>query len=105
MSVPAKKAALVLSLLLAVAALSAAPALAQVGPYNPSGGTSLRQTVEEGYGPFSPAGFLSRTLSINGGWQGWFATFAASRQASAISPRPSDVRSLLAVTRRPSARR
>jgi hypothetical protein len=105
MSAPVKKAALVLSLFLAVGVLSAAPALSQVGPGNPSGGTSLRQTTEEGPGSFGPVGFLSRNLTFTGGWQRWFASFAPSRQAVSIASRPSDIRSLLAVARRPSGRR
>ena len=101
----AMKFALVVMVAGTLGILGAVAAHAQVGPTNPSGGTSLRQTTLEGSGSFTPAGFLSRVLSIQTGWQSWFGTFAASRYASSVAVRPSDWRSLSAVVRRPAARR
>ena len=97
--------ALVVMVASALGVLGAVTAHAQAGPTNPSGGTSLRQTTFEGWGSFSPAGFLSRDLSIQTGWQGWIGTFAASRYAPPVAVRTSDWRSLSAVVRRPAARR
>jgi len=89
----------------ALVLLGAAAALAQVGPTNPSGGTSLRQTTLEGSGSFGSAGVLSRDLSVRAGWQSWFGTFTPSRYGAAVVGRAWDWPSLLAVVRRPAARR
>lgn len=101
----ARKSALAIALVVAATTVVIASASAQVGPNNPSGGTSLRQTTEEGSGSFGPVGFLSRALSIGSGWQSWFGTFAASWHSSTLAPRPTDIRSLLAVARRQSWKR
>jgi len=101
----ARKSALVITLVVAATTLVIASAFAQVGPTNPSGGTGLRQTTEEGNGSFGPTGFISRGLSIGAGWQSWLGTFAASRYSTTLAPRSTDVRSLLAVARRQSWKR
>jgi len=98
----ARKSALVIALVVAATTVVIASASAQVGPNNPSGGTSLRQTTEEGIGTFGSAGFLFRALSIGYGWQPWLGTFATSRQSATLAPRPTGIRSLLAVARRQS---
>ena len=103
MSVAVKKAAWVLAALVALTALTAGSASAQIGPTNPSGGSSLRQTVDEGSGTFSRFGFLSRNLSAAAGWQGWLASYAASRFVIQTASRSSEGRTVLAVTRRPLA--
>lgn len=98
----ARKFALVAMVAGSLAILTAASAHAQASPGNPSGGTWLRQTAEEGS---TPGGMISRQLTIHPGWQTWFGTFAASRYASSVASRPSDVGSLLAVARRSNGRR
>ncbi len=97
--------ALVVMVACALGVLGTVAAHAQVGPTNPSGGTSLRQSTLEGSGSFSLVGFLSRDPSFQSGWQGWFGMFAASRYASSVAVRPSDWRSLSAVVCRPAVRR
>jgi hypothetical protein len=101
----ARKSALVAMLVVAATTLVIASAFAQVGPTNPSGGTGLRQTVEEGSGPSIPAGFFSRGFSFDAGWSSWLGTFAASRYASTVAPRSTEMRSILAVARRQSWKR
>ncbi len=101
----ARKSALVAVFVLAGTTLIIASAFAQAGPTNPSGGTGLRQAVEEGSGAYRPAGFLSGGLSLDSVWGSWLGTFAASRYASTVATRPTDVRSLLAVARRQSWKR
>lgn len=101
----ARKAALVVMLVVAATTLVIASAFAQVGPTNPSGGTGLRQSVDEGNGSSIPAVPLSRSLSFDTGWNSWLGTFAASRYASAVATRSADTRSLLAVARRQSWKR
>lgn len=102
---PARKSALVVMLVIAATTLVIASAFAQVGPTNPSGGTGLRQTVEEGSGTYRPAGFVSGGVSFDSAWGSWLGTFAASRYASTVATRPTDVRSLLAIARRQSWKR
>lgn len=96
----ARKPALVVMLVLAATTLVIASASAQSGPTNPSGGTWLRQTVEEGSGAIKSAGF-----SFGAGWSSWLGTFAAARAASVVAPRSTDTRSTLAVARRSSWKR
>jgi hypothetical protein len=103
MSVAGKKAVFILIVLMALTTLTMGSASAQVGPGNPSGGSSLRQTAEEGTGSFTRAGFLSRSLSVGAGWQGWLGAYFASRSMIQTSSRSSADRSILAVTRRPFA--
>jgi hypothetical protein len=105
MSVAGKQAAFVLVVLVTLATLSLGTASAQIGPYNPSGGSSLRPSTEEGTGPFTRAGFLSRNLSLGTGWQGWLASYAVSRPVIQTASWSSDGRSVLAVKRRPLASR
>lgn len=76
----------------AVVVLGAAAALAQSGPTNPSGGTSLTQTRTEGPVVSSPAGTSSRDLSATTVWKGWYGSFAASRYGFAFAGRASDWR-------------
>ena len=85
----------------AVVVLGAAAALAQVGPSNPSGGTSLSQTRTEGPVASSPAATSSRDLSATTVWKGWYGTFAASRYGFAFAGRSGDWRSPSAFLRRP----
>jgi hypothetical protein len=96
-----KRLAVVVIVLAALSVIHAASAHAQACPTNPSGGTWLRQTTEEGSGPAMPGGFLSS----GAGWRNWLATYAATRYASAVASRPSAGRGLLAVTRRASGGR
>lgn len=105
MSVAAKHVALVLGLALAATTLSVACASAQVGPYNPSGGTGCRQTVEEGRGTFSTAGLLSRNLTFDLGWRSWFAGSATSRSAVSLAAVSWGGRWQAAIVRRSSAGR
>lgn len=101
----ARKCWLVPMLVVVATTLIVASAFAQVGPTNPSGGTWLRQTVEEGGSAYKPSGFLSGSLSFDAGWTSWLATFAASRHSTTLAPRATDARSLLAVARRQSWKR
>ena len=105
MSVAAKKAAFVVWLALATSSLCVSSALAQCGPTNPSGGTSLRETRLEEQGSLGRVGLLSRNLSFSPGWQGWLSAFAASRSAASISSVRAETRTQAAVVRRPSAAR
>jgi hypothetical protein len=89
----------------AVVVLSAAAALAQVGPNNPSGGTSLNPTRTEGAIASSPAGTSSRDLSGITVWKGWFGSFAASRHGVVFAGRTWDLRSPSAFLRRPTVLR
>jgi hypothetical protein len=89
----------------AVIVLNAAAALAQVGPNNPSGGTSLNQTRTEGAVAWSPAGTSSRDLSAATVWKGWYGNFAASRYGLAFAGRTWDLRSPSALLRRPTVLR
>ena len=98
----ARRIALVAMVAGSLAILSAAPAHAQACPTNPSGGTWLRQTAEDGS---TPGGSILRQPTIHPGWQTWFGTFAASRYASSIASRPSDLGSMLAVARLSNGRR
>jgi hypothetical protein len=100
----ARRFALVALYACAVAALTAATSHAQVGPTNPSGGTSLRQTTLEGQGSSSPAGILARDLSFQTGWQSWFGAFAGASYAPSVG-RTGDWRSRLAVVRKLAGRR
>jgi len=101
----ARRFALVVTVASALVLLNAAAAQAQIGPTNPSGGTSLRQTTLEGTGSFSPAGILARNLSFQTGWHSWFGAVTTSRFAPSVAGWTSDWRSLSAVVRRPAGRR
>lgn len=100
----ARRFAILVTVAGALTLLSAAAAQAQIGPTNPSGGTSLRQTNLEGTGSFSPAGILARNLSFQTGWDSWFGAFTASRFVPSVAVW-TDWRSLSAVVRRPAGRR
>jgi hypothetical protein len=89
----------------AVVVLGAAAALAQVGPTNPSGGTSLIQSRTEGSIASSPAGTSSPDLSAATLWKGWYGSFAASRYGFAFAGRTWDWRSPSALLRRPTVLR
>ena len=95
-----RKAALVATLVIASTTLVIASAFAQAGPTNPSGGTWLRQTVEEGTG--SPK---STGMSFGSGWTSWVATFSASRSAFMVAPRTTETRSILSAARRTAWKR
>lgn len=97
-----RKALLVAMLVVFATTLAIATAFAQVGPNNPSGGTWLRQTTEEGTGSFKSTTFGT---SFGTGWSSWLGTFAASRSIAMGSPRSTDTRSILAVARRTSWKR
>jgi hypothetical protein len=100
---PAKKAALVLTLAIAVTALSAVSSQAQMGPGNPSGGNSLRLATEEGRPSFQTISLLYRQFSLPATWQSAFGSFVVS-QAASIAPRSTDGRALwMRAARRPSA--
>ena len=98
----ARRVALVAMVAGSLAILSAASAHAQACPTNPSGGTWLRQTAEDGSGF---GGVILRQPTIHPGWQTWFGTYAASRYAASVASRPSDLGSMLAVSRRSNGRR
>ena len=89
----------------AVIVLGATAALAQIGPTNPSGGTSCNLTRTEGPSSSNTAGVLSRELSFPTEWRTWLGTFAASHFGYSVTGRALDWRSLAAVVRRPTARR
>lgn len=89
----------------ALVTLNVSAVHAQACPGNPSGGTGLRQTVEEGSGPTGSGFTFMRGLSINPALQSWFGTFAASRYASSVVSRPVNGHSLLAIARRTNGRR
>ncbi len=84
----ARKSALVLTLAAACLVLGSASALAQICPTNPSGGTSLRQTREEGSGTVRLTDYLSRGLSIDHGVRGWLSSYAVSRFVVPAASRP-----------------
>lgn len=90
MSAPAKKAATVLTLVLAATVVMVACAFAQVGPSNPSGGTSVRLATEEGHGSLGPVGLLSRQLTLPVAWQSMFGSFIASQYANSFIARTTD---------------
>lgn len=92
-----RKIALVLAVAVVATALATASASAQIGPNNPSGGTGLRQTTEEGNGAFGPADILSPGPA---GWRTWLGVLAAHKSSSHFATRSSDARALLAVARR-----
>lgn len=99
-----RKIVLVAMLVLAATTLVIASASAQAGPGNPSGGTWLRQTVEEGTGSYKTT--LSPTgTSFGAGWGSWLGTFAASRSSATVGLRSTDTHSILAVARRTSWKR
>jgi uncharacterized protein YcnI len=98
----ARQVALVAMIAGSLAILTAASAHAQACPTNPSGGTWLRQTAEDGS---SPGGVIARQPTIHPGWQTWLGTFAASRYASSVAARPSERSSMLAVSRRSNGQR
>lgn len=89
----------------AIAVLGAGMALAQAGPTNPSGGTSLSQTRFEAAGSISsqPTPIL-RELPGQAAWQTWFG-FTLSRYGFSATTRAGDWRSMSAVVRRSPARR
>ena len=97
----ARKPVLVAMFVVAATTLIIASAFAQAGPTNPSGGTWLRQTVEEGSGSFKSTVFPAGT-SLGAGWSSWLGTVAASRSVATVAPRSTDARSILAVARRNS---
>ena len=100
----ARKLAIVAMVTSALVALNVAAVLAQAGPTNPSGGTSLRQTTLEGSGSSGTAGAFSRDLSVMG-WKSWLGTFAASGKGFAFAGRTWNWPSLSAVMPRSVARR
>lgn len=100
----ARRLALIAMVISALVALNVAAALAQAGPTNPSGGTSLRQTTLEGSGSSGTAGALSRDLSIIG-WKSWLGPFAASGKGFAVAGRTWNWPSLSAVMPRSVSRR
>ena len=91
----AKRFALILILALTTIAVSAASA--QVNPGNPSGGTSLRQTTEEGTGSVVLRDYLSAGFSLGSGLRGWLTSYALSRY---FVPRPVSGRALTAAAPR-----
>ena len=101
----ARRFALILTLALATVALGAASVHAQATPTNPSGGTSLRQTIEEGTGSGGLADFLSRGLSFDLGLRSWISSIAVSRSLGSAAARPIAGRTLSAVLTRPVWRR
>jgi len=94
MSLTAKKAATVLSLVTIATAFVVACAAAQLGPGNPSGGTSVRLATEEGCRSLGPVGLLSRQLTLPVAWQGAFGSFLASQYANSFIARTTDTRSV-----------
>lgn len=100
-----KKAAVVLALASIATIVMVACAVAQIGPTNPSGGTSLRLATEEGRGTFSTVGITSRQLALPVSWQSLFGGFLASPYTSSFVIRWIDVKPTPAVTRRSVAKR
>jgi hypothetical protein len=96
----ARRFALVLTLALATVAMSASPGLAQLGAPNPSGGTSLRQTTEEGTGSVGLSDYLSSGLSIDLGLRSWLNSYAVSRFFVPAATRPVSGRTLTAAAPR-----
>jgi hypothetical protein len=76
----ARSSALVLVLVFATLAMSAASVLAQVSSPNPSGGTSLRPSTEEGAAPIGIGDYLSAGFSIDLGLRGWLISHTVSRR-------------------------
>ena len=88
----------------AIAVLGSTVALAQAGPGNPSGGTSLRQTTFEGTGSLSQPAPVLRELPGPTSWQTWFG-FSLSRYGVSATTRVGDWPSKWAIVRRSPARR
>jgi len=86
----AKRVALVLILVTATLAIGATSLFAQSGVPQPSGGTCLRRTVEEGSGPIALNlnGTPSRNVSSDLGIQNWLVSFTAYRPVVTTSSRP-----------------
>ena len=96
----ARRLSIVLALAVVTVALYSASASAQACPGNPSGGTSLRQTREEGTVPAPSTDFLPRGISLDTGLQGWFSTFVAARYPFAVASRSIPGRAVWAITQR-----
>jgi len=99
-----KKAATVLCLVVTATTLMVACAAAQIGPGNPSGGTSVRLATEEGRGSLGPVGLWSRQFALPVAWQAAFGSFIASQYTNSYIARPTDTRSSM-VTRRAFVKR
>ena len=99
-----RKSVLVGMLVVVATTLVIASAFAQSGPGNPSGGTWLRQTVEEGTGSTKSTVFPAGT-SFGAGWTSWVASFSVSRSTFTVAPRPTETRSFLAAARRTALKR
>ena len=87
MSPTVKKVATVLSLVLTATALMVACSAAQMGPGNPTGGTSVRLSTEEGRGSLGPVGLMSRQLALPVVWQGAFGSFVATQYVNSFVAR------------------
>jgi hypothetical protein len=88
--------ALVLIVAVATVALSAASVLAQGGSPNPSGGTRLTGTINEGTGSVSIGGYLAKGLSIDLGLRAWASSYFVSRYFVPAGTRPVSGRALTA---------
>lgn len=101
---PAKKAAVVLTLVVLATTISVASAFAQAGPGNPSGGNSLRLVTEETRISSGTVSLMSRQFNLPMAWQGLFGSLMAS-QVISFAPRSVDGRTQAWVARRPSSKR
>jgi hypothetical protein len=92
----ARRLVLVITIATLTLALSAASVLAQGGAPNPSGGTSLRPTIEDGTGSVALGRFLSSGYTIDLAARGWITNYAASRFTVPTASRPVAGRTLAA---------
>lgn len=84
----ARRFALVFILALTTVALSAASVMAQTNGGNPSGGTSLRQTLEEGSSPSPTTDPVSFDLSFDYAFPGWLSSYLVTRSYVRAATRP-----------------
>jgi hypothetical protein len=91
--------AIVLVLALALPLLSATSVLAQGGSPNPSGGTRLCPSTQEGRGSVALGQFISKGLPLDLGLRAWLSSYTVSRIVSAAS-RPATGRTMTATAPR-----
>src|SRR5262245_13667994 len=94
----ARKFSVAVALVFATLVLGPASALAQMGGPSPSGGTSLRQTVEEGSGPVASITVYSGGGSID--LRSWLLHLVATRSYAPAPSQPLAVSRTLAVVQR-----
>lgn len=96
-----RRLAVVLVVAVATAVLGTASAHAQASPTNPSGGTSVRQAIDEGTPSLGFRDLLSRGTSLGVGLRGWILSLAAARSLDFTAAGPSAGRTLSAILPRP----